>query len=97
MNSARLLILGILFLSLFYIPFWIVFFLGILFMFYFNDFYEFIFLMFFADLLFAVRETRFDNFLFVSFFFSVVVFYCINFLKERLKFNPFGQNDNTFI
>ena len=78
-------------------PFWLVFFFGILAMFYFGKFYEFVFIMFFADLLFAVQEARFNNFFFASFLITLIAFYAIEYLKNRLKFNPFGQNDNTFI
>jgi hypothetical protein len=91
MNLGRYFVSGILFLSLFYLPFWVVFFLGILAMFYFKNFYEFLMLMLFADSLFFVQNTKFQGYFLATFLFSFLVYLVIEFLKKKLVFDSFGE------
>jgi hypothetical protein len=95
--KKRIFLSIILFLGIFYLPFYIVFTLGVLGLVFFKKYWEFPVIMLFADLFYYTSEARFYGIFIVGFLLSMSMLFLVEFLKNKLKFNQFENNDRSFI
>lgn len=84
----RYFFISMLFLSIFFGPFWLSIILAILAMFLFRIFWEGVILFLLSDLLYAAEEARFYNIISISFITSLVTLVLIELLKKKLRFYP---------
>lgn len=85
--AKRIIFSILLFISLFFLPFWVFIILSLVGMFLFLDYYEALFLLFFADMLYGTRENRYFNFVYIYSIFGLILFFTINFIKQKIRFN----------
>ena len=74
----------ILFLSIFFMPFWFTFFLGIVLAFIFNSYFEIIPLFYIHDLVFSISNNYFLGITFVGLLVSICILFIVSLLKKKL-------------
>lgn len=84
--AKRILFTVLLFIVLFYLPFWVFLILGFVGMFLFQNYYESLVLFLFADLLYGTKQSRYFDFLYMYSFVGVLIFYLLNFIKQKMRF-----------
>ena len=78
----------VLFLSIFFMPFWVSFIIALCAMMYFRYFFEALILFFIGDLMYGTNEPKFFGITFVLTLTACILFACVEFMKTRLKYYP---------
>jgi hypothetical protein len=81
----RILASLILFVSIFYMPFWLSVVLALASMIYFSFFWESVTLFFISDLIYGVGGDKFLNVFFISFIISIIVLLIIEMIKKKIR------------
>lgn len=75
-----------LFISIFFLPFWVSVILGVISIFYFNFFVEIVFIFLIMDLFYGIPEIKFGNIPFVASMSALLVLLLLEYFKKGLKF-----------